>query len=113
MPKITPSRAADPHRATRRNHYQEGPGFLFLATQNGRPSGADNRPNLDGVRKRMRAVRRAQEVGIEAAAGEIGVPRRSLYRWSAMQSRIRQDLDPRLGGRPLAVRDRADNPDRD
>lgn len=84
MPEITPSRAADPHRATRRNHYQEGPGFLFLATQNGRPSGADNRPNLDGVRKRMRAVRRAQEVGIEAAAGEIGVPQRSLYRWSAI-----------------------------
>jgi transposase len=84
MPKITPSRAADPHRATRRNHYQEGPGFLFLATQNGRPSGADNRPNLDGVRKRMRAVRHAQEVGIEAAAGEIGVRQRSLYRWSAI-----------------------------
>jgi len=32
----------------------------------------------------MRAVRRAQQVGIEAAAAELGVPQRSLYRWSAI-----------------------------
>ncbi len=28
---------SDPRTLPRRNHYQEGPGFLFLATQGGRP----------------------------------------------------------------------------
>jgi len=32
----------------------------------------------------MRAVRRARQVGIEAAAAEMGVPQRSLYRWVAI-----------------------------
>ena len=32
---------SDPGRLPRRNHYQEGPGFLFLATQGGRPLEAD------------------------------------------------------------------------
>ncbi len=27
---------SDPRRLPRRNHYQEGPGFLFVATQGGR-----------------------------------------------------------------------------
>ena len=83
MSDITPSKAADPRRGTRRNHYQEGPGFLFLATQNGRPRKEEDRPDLGRVRERMRAVRRAQQVGVEDAASELGVARRSLYRWSA------------------------------
>ena len=28
---------SDPGRLPRRDHYQEGPGFLFVATQGGRP----------------------------------------------------------------------------
>ncbi len=31
---------SDPRRLPRRNHYQEGPGFLFVATQGGRPVGS-------------------------------------------------------------------------
>jgi hypothetical protein len=31
---------SDPGRLPRRNHYQEGPDFLFLATQGGRPPAA-------------------------------------------------------------------------
>ena len=83
MPDLIPSRAADPRRATRRNHYQEGPGFLFLATQNGRPRGESVAPDLDRVRRRMRAVRRSKQVGVEVAAAELGIAGRSLYRWSA------------------------------
>jgi hypothetical protein len=39
-------RLSDPRRLPRRNHYQEGPGFLLLATQGGRPprSGQSARP---------------------------------------------------------------------
>src|SRR2546423_8221748 len=63
---------------------QEGPGFLFLATQNGRPAHPPARSKqLDKVRFRMRAVRLAGESGPEAASAELGVSPRSLYRWLA------------------------------
>jgi hypothetical protein len=49
-------------------------GFLFLATQNGRPANDAPRPGLREVRRRMRAIRLASEVGCSSA---------SLYRWWA------------------------------
>jgi len=83
MPDSTVDHAHDPHRRIRRHHYQEGPGFLLLATQNGRPAADPPRRSLDQVRLRMRAVRLAKEVGVEAASGQLGCSRPSLYRWIA------------------------------
>lgn len=74
---------SDPHRFIRRHHYQEGPGFLFLATQNGRPAGEAPRPNLREVRRRMRAIRLASQGDIQGACSEIGCSAASLYRWLA------------------------------
>jgi transposase InsO family protein len=79
------STATDPRRRLRRNHYQEGPGFLFLATQNGRPEiHPGPRRGLDYVRARMRVVRMTVELGVEAAARLSGVPRRSVHRWLSL-----------------------------
>ena len=78
--KTTPS---DPRRRLRRNHYQEGPGFLFLATQGGRPAGQGERSDMGYLRLRMRAVRRSGEVGVGQACRELGCSPRSLYRWLA------------------------------
>jgi transposase InsO family protein len=36
---------------------------------------------LDRLRMRMRAVRLAQQQGVDAASRQVGCPRRSLYRW--------------------------------
>lgn len=53
---------SDPGRLPRRNHYQEGPGFLFLATQGGRPLEADVAGDVAGVvRLRAAALRRWHE----------------------------------------------------
>jgi transposase InsO family protein len=77
----TPS---DPRRHVRRHHYQEGPGFLFLATQNGRPRNAESRRlDLDKVRFRMRAVRLAKELGPQAACRQTGCSKASIFRWIA------------------------------
>lgn len=79
------STATDPHRRLRRNRYQEGPGFLFLATQNGRPEiRSRSRGGLAYVRARMRVVRMTLELGVEAAVGLTGVPRRSVHRWLSL-----------------------------
>lgn len=78
-----PSKATDPKRFTRRHHYQQGPGFLFLATQGGRPPGDRIRPSLHLVRTRMRAVRVAREHGLAVACRDCGCSRASLYRWLA------------------------------
>ena len=83
MPDSAHSSPSDPHRRTRRHRYQEGPGFLFLATQNGRPGGQAPKPKLDQVRLRMRAVCLANEAGVEVACRQLEVARRSLYRWLA------------------------------
>src|SRR5256714_15548898 len=84
MPDSAQLNPSDPHRRIRRHNYQEGPGFLFLATQNGRPAHPPARSKqLDKVRFRMRAVRLAGESGPEAASAELGVSPRSLYRWLA------------------------------
>lgn len=74
---------SDPGRLPRRNHYQEGPGFLFLATQGGRPLGADVAADVAGVvRLRAAALRRWRE-GDPATqvATELGIGRATLYRW--------------------------------
>ena len=58
---------SDPGRLPRRNHYQEGPGFLFVATQGGRPPG-------------RRTARRAWRPSSGAAAGRSDDgPRASRY----------------------------------
>lgn len=74
---------SDPGRLPRRNHYQEGPGFLFLATQGGRPPAAEVAPGVASVvRFRAGALRRwhAGEPATQVAA-ELGVGRATLYRW--------------------------------
>src|SRR5260221_8926610 len=79
------STATDPHRRLRRNHYQEGPGFLFLATQNGRPEiRSQSHSGLDYVRARIRVVRMTLELGVEATVRQTGVPRRSVHRWVSL-----------------------------
>lgn len=83
MPDSADDNPSDPRRRIRRHRYQEGPGFLFLATQNGRPRLDAARPNLDQVRRRMRAVRLAAEQGVETACQELKVGRRALYYWIA------------------------------
>jgi len=87
MPELSESarkHPSDPRRWTRRHHYQEGPGFLFVATQGGRPAADSLKSSqLARVRRRMRAVRRALRDGVEAAHRALGCPRRSLHRWLA------------------------------
>ena len=58
---------SDPHRRPLRHTYQEGPGFLFLATRGGRPPGPREREDLAQLRFRIRCVKTANEQGIMAA----------------------------------------------
>ena len=74
---------SDPGRLPRRNHYQEGPGFLFLATQGGRPPAAEVAPDVASVvRLRAGALRRWHD-GDPATqvAAELSIGRATLYRW--------------------------------
>src|SRR5712691_13396476 len=104
MPDSADVSASDPHRRVRRHHYQEGPGFLFLATQNGRPSQRLERPSLAEVRRRMRLVRHALAHGAESAVRELGVARRSVFRWlAAFQANGIEGLVPK-SRRPNQVR---------
>jgi transposase InsO family protein len=80
MDELQRQHRADPHRRLQRHTYQEGPGFLFLATRGGRPPKPAQRPDLHAVRFRARCVRVAREEGI-AAALALGVSRASLHRW--------------------------------
>ena len=75
-----PGTRSDPHRRPLRNTYQEGPGFLFLATRGGRPPRPRAREDLSALRFRIRCVRTALEQCI-AAALDLGVSRTSLFRW--------------------------------
>jgi transposase InsO family protein len=93
---------SDPHRRLLRHTYQEGPGFLFLATRGGRPPGADRREDLAALRFRMRCVRTALDEGI-AAALALGVSRASLHRWRCRHA----------GGGIEALRDRPRGPARE
>ena len=63
MPEVRSRKYANPRRLPRRNHYQEGPGFLFVATQGrGRPPGGE-RPDERAavVRRRRAALRRGAD----------------------------------------------------
>lgn len=80
MDDIQTSHRSDPHRRLLRHTYQEGPGFLFLATRGGRPPGPTDRLDVAGLRLRARAVRFARKDGI-ASALALGVSRASLHRW--------------------------------
>lgn len=74
---------SDPRRLPRRNHYQEGPGFLFVATQGGRPP-VEPLPDRRGdvVRRRRRALRLWDEGrSIGDVCTMIGCGRASLFRW--------------------------------
>jgi hypothetical protein len=55
----------DPRRVLRHT-YQEGSGFLFLATCGGRPPATQERDGLTALRFRARGVRAAREDGIAA-----------------------------------------------
>jgi len=76
---------SDPRRLPRRNHYQEGPGFLFVATQGGRPPDTRTRPGeAVVVRRRRRALRRWDDGdSIESICREAGCSRATLFRWRA------------------------------
>ncbi len=88
MPDTVNQHPTDPRRWIRRHHYQEGPDFLFLATQNGRPrKRGGSAVGLAQVRRRMRAVRLAQEQGTDAACKALGCSRASLYRWQGAYSK--------------------------
>jgi len=100
-------RLSDPRRLPRRNHYQEGPGFLFLATQGGRPpSGAPVERTANVVRRRRAALRRL-EAGETASAicADLGCSRASLYRWRARHARdgLARLVDQRRRGRASSV----------
>lgn len=73
---------ASPRRLPRRNHYQEGPDFLFVATQGGRPpDGVDRRDQASGVRRRRAALRRlADGEPFATICVELGCSRASLFR---------------------------------
>jgi transposase InsO family protein len=83
MPQPYATTQSDPRRFLRRHHYQEGPGFLFLATQNGRPASKPPRPSLQEVRRRMGAIRLASDKGVQFASAQIGCSLATLYRWLA------------------------------
>jgi hypothetical protein len=48
MDELPSKNRAEPHRRLLRHTYQEGPGFLFLATRGGRPPGRPARPVSPG-----------------------------------------------------------------
>lgn len=80
MDELQAGHRSDPHRRLLRHTYQEGPGFLFLATRGGRPPDPAPRLDLVGLRFRARCVRVAREAGITAALA-LGASRASLHRW--------------------------------
>jgi len=80
MNELPGNHRAEPHRRLLRHTYQEGPGFLLLATRGGRPPGPAPGADLTGLRLRARCVRVARDEGI-AAALALGVSRASLHRW--------------------------------
>lgn len=82
-------RLSDPRRLPRRNHYQEGPGFLFVATQGGRPPSDWPRERVASVVRRRRSALRRLESGVTASAicADLGCSRASLYRWRSRYAR--------------------------
>ena len=104
MPEVQSRTYANPRRLPRRNHYQEGPGFLFVATQGGRPPDDGGLRDLAGVVRRRRAALRRWADGdpLATLCAEFGCSRASLFRW---RTRFERDglaglLDrPRVGRR--------------
>ncbi|WP_414654314.1 helix-turn-helix domain-containing protein [Intrasporangium sp.] len=82
MPEVQSRTYANPRRLPRRNHYQEGPGFLFVATQGGRPpEDAGRRDRAAVVRWRRAALRRwAAGEPLNLVCAETGCSRASLFR---------------------------------
>ncbi len=73
---------SDPRRLPRRNHYQEGPGFLFVATQGGRPPGrrsTSSRRRSSGAGRGAPAV--AEGEPLDAVCAEAAAVGRRLFRW--------------------------------
>jgi Winged helix-turn helix len=78
----------DPHRRWLRHTYQEGPGFLFLATRGGRPPTREAvHGEMGQIRRRARVLRVAREDGIAAALAFGECSRASLFRWQAAYER--------------------------
>ncbi|MGO9181109.1 MAG: helix-turn-helix domain-containing protein [Candidatus Limnocylindrales bacterium] len=93
---------SDPRRLPRRNHYQEGPDFLFLATQGGRPPTSVRSSSVaPTVRRRMGALRRwADGEAADTVSASVGCGRATLFRWRDRYARdgIAGLVDrPRLG----------------
>ena len=80
---------ANPRRLPRRNHYQEGPDFLFVATQGGRPPDEVALRDTAAVVRRRRAALRRWTDGepLAAICAEFGCSRASLFRWRARHER--------------------------
>jgi hypothetical protein len=94
----------DPHRRWLRHTYQEGPGFLFLATRGGRlPHSAPAASAAATVRARAHLLRVAREHSISAALALGQCSRASLFRWQSafIQGGLR-DLVPAPRGPRLA-----------
>ncbi len=74
---------SDPRRLPRRNHYQEGPGFMFLATQGGRPPATIRTGTVAAiVRRRRRALREWADGGsITEVCAQASCSRATLFRW--------------------------------
>src|SRR5712691_2549311 len=83
MPEDQSRTYANPRRLPRRNHYQEGPGFLFVATQGGRPpEDVARRAQARIVRRRRAALRRwADGEPIATICAELGCSRATLFCW--------------------------------
>lgn len=83
MPEVSSRSYANPRRLPRRNHYQEGPGFLFVATQGGRPPDEQRRRGqAEIIRRRRAALRRwAEGESFTTICGDLGCSRASLFRW--------------------------------
>lgn len=83
MPEVPSRLYANPRRLPRRNHYQEGPGFLFLATQGGRPPhGSVDGAQAAIVRRRRAALRRwAAGEPLTTICADLRCSRASLFRW--------------------------------
>lgn len=83
MPEVQSRTYANPRRLPRRNHYQEGPGFLFVATQGGRPPEDAGRRDRAALVRRRRAALRRWSAGepLNLVCAETGCSRASLFRW--------------------------------
>ena len=85
MPEVQARTYANPRRLPRRNHYQEGPGFLFVATQGGRPPEDVQRRGQAAIARGRRAALRGWAAGepIATICADVGCSRATLFRWRA------------------------------